>query len=239
MSKDPRDIATSNFRLGEGPAEESVTEGGPDDATYPSLEAVSLAQVAQSEWRLNTLGIVLVTALVCTVLVALVLGIKLVRTRAELAEAESAAEVAEAAVAREPAESAEPAEPAEPAPVEGAGAPSAAPAEVPPAPARAAPAPDQPVRASPARVEESAARATDERLVLLLSVGTRHFAEKQLRRLKRQCAAPLAIYRQIRGRCAFSQCFAVAAPSADAGLARGCGQVKGQSLRDRADFTVP
>ncbi len=78
----------------------------------------------------------------------------------------------------------------------------------------------------------------EDRLLLLLTVGTRHYAEKQLRQLRKHCRAPLAVYLQRRGRCAWSQCFAVAAREADADLARGCGATKGQALRERTDFAL-
>ena len=75
--------------------------------------------------------------------------------------------------------------------------------------------------------------------MLLLTVGTRHYADKQLRRLRSRCPARLAVYQQVRGRCAYARCFAIAASAQDEGLTRGCGQVKGQALRDRSDFTLP
>jgi len=74
--------------------------------------------------------------------------------------------------------------------------------------------------------------------VLLLTVGTRHYAEKQLRLLKQKCRAPLAVYQQRRGRCAWSTCYAVAAREEDAELARPCGETKGQVVRDRKDFAA-
>jgi hypothetical protein len=69
-----------------------------------------------------------------------------------------------------------------------------------------------------------------------VTVGTRHYAEKQMRAMRKKCPAPLAVYQQKRGRCAWSTCFAVAVPEADAERAHGCGESKGQSLRDRKDF---
>jgi hypothetical protein len=109
--------------------------------------------------------------------------------------------------------------------------------------ARSAPAP-QPIE-TPAEPMEAAATpppaaapAVEERLVLLLTVGTRHYAEKQLRLLKQKCRAPLAVYQQRRGRCAWSTCFAVAAREEDAELARPCGETKGEVVRDRKDFVA-
>ena len=182
-----------------------------DDSEDPEPES-------ESHWRLNPLGAGLLTALLCCLLVIAGLKIKLNQTRAALAEAENAAEAAESAVAREPAE-----ETAEPA------------AELIPAPPLVA-----------ARASGVAPLVMDDprpdpraRLVLLLTVGTQHYAEKQVRALKHKCTAPLAVYRQKRGRCAYSQCFAVAVPYEDAGSAGGCGRVKGQSVRDREDFVLP
>ena len=98
----------------------------------------------------------------------------------------------------------------------------------------------RPVEPAPAGPQPAEARApVRERLVLLLTVGTQHFAEKQLRALRKRCQAPLSVYRQVRGRCGWSSCFAVAVPAQDAEAARACGQVKGQALRDRADFVLP
>lgn len=93
-----------------------------------------------------------------------------------------------------------------------------------------APAPERPAQVRPA------SPPPEDRLLLLLTVGTRHYAEKQLRVLRKHCRAPLAVYLQRRGRCAWSQCFAVAARQADADAARGCGPTKGQALRERTDF---
>jgi hypothetical protein len=157
---------------------------------------------SESHWRLNALGAGLLTALLCCLLVVAGLKIKLNQTRAALAEAESAAEAAESAVAREPAE--EPAERASeliPAPpLVAARAPIVAPL-----------------------ITDGPRPGTHAQLVLLLTVGTQHYAEKQVRALKHKCTAPLAVYRQKRGRCAYSQCFAVAVPYEEAGSAGGCG----------------
>src|SRR3954469_2704519 len=100
--------------------------------------------------------------------------------------------------------------------------------------------PAEPVEAAatPPPAPPAAAPAVEERLVLLLTVGTRHYAEKQLRLLKQKCRAPLAVYQQRRGRCAWSTCYAVAAREEDAELARPCGETKGQVVRDRKDFAL-
>jgi hypothetical protein len=87
-------------------------------------------------------------------------------------------------------------------------------------------------------VHLAATTLAEDRLLILISVGTRHYAEKQLRALRKHCRAPLAVYLQKRGRCGWSQCFAVAAREADADLARACGATKGQALRERSDFAL-
>lgn len=166
---------------------------------------------AASPWQLNQLGLLLAVLLLCSLVVSVALALKLSRTRAELAEAEAAAEMAGSALAREPEEQ----------------------KALAPAPAAAAPG------VAPAARAASAAPAREERLLILLTVGTQRYAEKQLRSLKTRCKAPLAVYRQTRGRCGWDQCFAVALPASEAERARGCGQVKGQALRDRADFVLP
>ena len=118
--------------------------------------------------------------------------------------------------------------------VEQAEANAVKPAPPPPAPVERVaaavvpePAPEPAVEAAP----------PPQRLIILLTVGTRHFAEKQLRLLRQRCNAPLGIYLQRHGRCAFSQCFAVAVREADANLARDCGETSGEALRDSGDFT--
>ena len=103
-------------------------------------------------------------------------------------------------------------------------------------PAAPAPPPPPPREIAPAKPPVQA--APEDRLLILLTVGTRHYAEKQLRTLRQHCRASLAVYLQRRGRCGWSQCFAVAAREADADLARSCGPTKGQALRDRTDFAL-
>ena len=219
---DPRHIPTAQYKVGDARASNPRAQANPDDETDPSavrLEAASVggAGPAPSTWRLNALGAVLGTALICALLLSVGLWVKLQRTRAELAEAELAAEMAEAALARDP----EPEEKTRPAPRGNA---------------------PEPVTAEPEAVDlttpraQAQAPAQDDQLVLLLTVGTQHYAEKQLRSLRKRCRAPLAVYQQRRGRCGWSQCWAVAVPAADRELARGCGAVKGQALRDRKDF---
>ena len=239
---DQRHVVTARLQLDQpgaapgNPLDGNPLESNPDDeATDLTLSAVAAEPVLpetglpepepESPWRLNALGIVLLTALICSLAIAVALRVKLGQTRAALSEAESAAEAAESAVARDPAakDAAEP-EPQAAAPVHAAVAKAArAPAPEPEAAAEAPPA------AAPHR----------EQLLLLLTVGTQHFAERQLRNLMHKCTAPLAVYRQRRGLCAYSQCFAIAVPASQAEAARGCGRVKGQSLRDRDDFTAP
>jgi hypothetical protein len=215
---DQRHVETSRLTLDESQNQDDVDT---DRSLAPvAVQAVRAEDLAESEshWRLNALGAGLLTALLCCLLVVVGLKIKLNQTRAALAEAESAAEAAESAVAREPEE--EPAEPESdriPAPpLVAARAPIAAPL-----------------------IMDGPRPGPRAQLVLLLTVGTQHYAEKQVRALKHKCTAPLAVYRQKRGRCAYSQCFAVAVPYEEAGSAGGCGRVKGQSVRDRDDFALP
>lgn len=204
-----RNIETSRLKL-EAPGEPPPLDG-PDEPTDPGLGG---PPQPASPWQLNQLGLLLAVLLLCSLVVSVALGLKLSRTRAELAEAEAAAEMAGSALAREPEEQKASA----------------------PAPAAAAPAAAEGALAARAG---SAAPAREERLLILLTVGTQRYAEKQLRSLKTRCKAPLAVYRQTRGRCGWDQCFAVALPASEAESARGCGQVKGQALRDRADFVLP
>jgi hypothetical protein len=83
------------------------------------------------------------------------------------------------------------------------------------------------------------APAAPQRLLLLLTVGTQHYAEKQMRLLQPKCSqAKLRVYQQRRGRCGWATCFAVAVEESEAAAARGCGEPKGQSLRDKADFVA-
>lgn len=121
-------------------------------------------------------------------------------------------------------------EQSEAAPPERDGAP-------PPAPAaqtvRAAAPAEEP---APAAEPAPQGKPAPQRLIILLTVGTRHFAEKQVGILRRHCKAPLAVYLQRRGRCAFSQCFAVAALESDASLALDCGKTRGETIRDSSDF---
>ena len=214
---DQRQIETAKYQVGDKRAR---APAHPDDETDPSAARLDESSVSGvSQWRLNALGAVLSTALICALLLSVGLWVKLQRTRAELAEAELAAEMAEAALARDP----EPEEKARPAPRGNA---------------------PEPVTAEPEAVDLTTPRAQaqapapsqEDQLVLLLTVGTQHYAEKQLRSLRKRCRAPLAVYQQRRGRCGWSQCWAVAVPAAERELARGCGAVKGQALRDRKDF---
>jgi len=166
-----------------------------------------------SRWRLNLLGALLAATLAASLLLSLALSIGLARTRAELDKR-----------AEEPGQAAsQPRQPeaprAPPAPAEGA-APvvgSATSASTPPA---------------------GGELVAEDRLFLLLTVGTRHYAEKQLRLLRPQCKAPLAVYLQRKGRCAWNQCFVVAAREFDMDRARECGKTTGQALRERADFIL-
>jgi hypothetical protein len=218
---DQRHIETAQYKVGDKP---SGSQSNPDDETDPSaarLEASAVAGVPnwRLNWNLNALGVVLGTALICALLLSVGLWVKLQRTRAELAEAELAAEMAEAALARDP----EPEEKPKAAPKAGAPEGTAVTEAVDLTGGRAQPAPQ-------------ADASQDDQLVLLLTVGTRHYAEKQLRSLRKRCRAPLAVYQQRRGRCGWSQCWAVAVPASEREQARGCGAVKGQALRDRKDF---
>ena len=226
---DQRQIKTAQYEVGDQRASAGA-HSNPDDETDPSAARLEpWALTGGSNWRFNALGAVLGTALVCALLLSVGLWVKLQRTRVELAEAELAAEMAEAALARDPEPEEKPKAAAKAPPAEAA-APEAEPVDftggvtgnlnggfAQPAPAAAAAAPE-------------------DQLVLLLTVGTQHYAEKQLRTLRKRCRAPLAVYQQRRGRCGWSQCWAVAVPAAEREQARGCGAVKGQALRDRKDF---
>lgn len=169
---------------------------------------------AAARRRLRILAVVLFTLLLCSLVASAGLWIALSRTRAELA---GLAAVRPVEVRRSPPPR------AAAIPEIALARPADPPREVPPA----APAP------APA-----AAQPAEDRLFLLLTVGTRHFAEKQLRLLRQHCRAPLAVYLQRRGRCGWSQCFAIAAREADLDRARSCGVTKGQALRERADFVL-
>lgn len=166
----------------------------------------------QSPWRLNHLGVLLSVLLVYAAIASGGLWLRVLRMREQLAEAQAATERAEAALAKEQASS---------APTATAATEAAAPGE------------DE-AREETQPVAEAA--PAGDHLLLLVTVGSRSYAERQLRLLQRRCKAPLAVYRQRRGRCAWEQCFVVAAPATEAARARGCGQAIGQTLRDRADF---
>ena len=226
------------------PARRSVPRGqsfGDDDEVTPCEEDFAGEPSFESPWKLNSLAIALLAAFLCTLMVAVALRIKLAQTRAALAEAESAAAEAESAIAREPAETEE----VKAEKREIVGTPTILPRK-PEAAARAAevaPAAGTAPDPSPAHEAEPSAQAqpapAKDQLILLLTVGKQPYAEKQLRALKHRCDAPLAVYRQTRGRCAYDQCFAIAVPLADADQAKACGRVAGQSIRDRADFAIP
>jgi hypothetical protein len=230
---DQRHIPTAQYKVPGGRAGSAPAAGpasNPEDETDPSAPRLDDAAVASvSQWRFNALGAVLGTALICALLVSVGLFVKLQRTRAELAEAELAAEMAEAALARDPDAAEDKAE-------------GKSRDDKPKAEERARPAPrTEPAARETAAVDltaraATAAAAPGDQLVLLLTVGTRHYAEKQLRSLRKRCRAPLAVYQQRRGRCGWSQCWAVAVAAQDRELAKGCGAVKGQALRDRKDF---
>jgi hypothetical protein len=224
---DQREIETARYKVGDEPAAGAqpgpANRSNPDDETDPSAARLDEAVLTGvSNWRLNALGAVLGTALICALLLSVGLWVKLQRTRAELSEAELAAEMAEAALARDPEPEAE----ARPKAAAKAAAPEPEPVDL--TASRAPPA--------PAEAAAATAAAPGDQLVLLLTVGTQHYAEKQLRSLRKRCRAPLAVYQQRRGRCGWSQCWAVAVPAEGRELARGCGAVKGQALRDRKDF---
>ncbi|MBS2024306.1 MAG: hypothetical protein JST92_18035 [Deltaproteobacteria bacterium] len=187
----------------------------PDDTTDLSNPRLGLLP---SPWALNKLGRMLLAALAVMVIAFALLAFKIHRLRQDLLEAEAAADQAAAAAARDDSAAAE-----EPASV--AADSSATPAGTAGSGAAAAGVAAKPGQA-PAR----------DRLVLLLTVGMRPYAEKQLKHLRAKCPARLAVYEQIHGRCRYARCYSIAAPESDQGLSRGCGQVKGQSLRDRADF---
>jgi hypothetical protein len=178
----------------------------PDEITDPGEE-----QPRKSRWTL--MSALMVAALAASLIVSLTLWLKLQRVRDDLADAEAAAEKSVASKI----------------------------AELPVPPEAAAAAEAAPTSAAPTAIAAAIAGATPragapEHLLLLVTVGTRHFAEKQLRDLKPKCRAPLAVYQQKRGRCAWSTCFAVAAAESDADLARNCGSTQGQSLREKKDF---
>jgi len=230
---DQRNVPTSRAKLGELQAapdtddvdtDSSLGRVDPNDSV--AATDADLAPLAQeTPWRLNALGAALLALLACSVLLNVALKMKLTHARTALAEAESEAEDAESAAAREPAGADKGTLAVQPRVAPTAAVPSVA--EV------AQPTPE--AAAEPTRAEAP----KREQLILLLTVGTEHYAEKQLRRLMQKCKAPLAVYRQKRGRCGWSQCFAVALPASEAESARGCGHVVGQSVRDRDDFTTP
>jgi hypothetical protein len=88
-------------------------------------------------------------------------------------------------------------------------------------------------------VEPQQPEIKPERLVLLLTVGTQHYAEKQMRLLQPKCPqAKLRVYQQRKGRCGWSTCFAVAAREEDEERTRSCGATRGQALRDAKDFVI-
>jgi hypothetical protein len=162
-----------------------------------------------SRWGLNALGVLLSSLLLAAIAFSGALWVKLEAARGELRASDAAEEAARIKQERRMAEQAQTA---------------AATPVAPPVDAQAvAPAPPQPA-------------ASEERLFLLLTVGTQHYAEKQKRLLQLKCKVPLAVYQQRHGRCGWSTCFAVAAKESDAELARTCGETKGQALRDRRDF---
>jgi hypothetical protein len=181
---------------------------GPEQPTDPDLAPADPFPPPERSRSPGMLSILLVAALAASLLLSLSLWIKLERTRDELAEAAE-----QAAVARRAGVPETQLQPAAPTTAQ-----------------EAAPSPE------PAIKEPAAAAPAGDRLLLLLTVGTRHYAEKQARELRQKCRAPLAVYQQKRGRCAFATCFAVAVPEASAGLARNCGETKGQTLRERTDF---
>ncbi len=180
---------------------------------------------AAARRRLRILALALFTLLVCSLAVSAALWITLERVRDDLA----AARATGAKAPPPPAQAAAAPAPRPADPRRGEAAPTAAVSAATAAPAVA-------VAAAPATPPGAA--AAEDRLLLLLTVGTRHYAEKQLRLLRQHCRAPLAVYLQRHGRCGWSQCFAVAAREADADLARQCGATRGQALRERADFAL-
>lgn len=184
-------------------------ESAPDQITDPELERAGRKGA-------SPMGVLLVTALAASLLISLVLWVKLQRVKDDLADAEAGQQEA---VASQTA--ALPVPPETTTATVATGTPDILKPDLPKAPA--------------ARTKVAAA-APPERLLLLVTVGTQHFAEKQLRELKRKCKAPLAVYQQKGGRCAWSTCFAVAALESDAALAQNCGVTKGESLRERKDF---
>jgi hypothetical protein len=184
-------------------------ESAPDEITDPELERTGRTGA-------SPMGILLVTALAASLLVSLVLWVKLLRVRDDLADAEAGQQETVASQM-----SSLPVPPETTAATVADGTPGNL-------------KPDFP-KSQPARPKLTAA-AQPERLLLLVTVGSQHFAEKQLRELKKKCKAPLAVYQQKGGRCAWSTCFAIAALESDASLAQNCGVTKGESLRERKDF---
>ena len=185
-----------------------AAERSPEEITDPGKDAPQPS-------RPTLLGVLLAAALAASLVVSLVLWVKLQRARDELADAEATQETAANQVA------------ALPVPPETVAAVLESKPDLLKPDASKIPAP---------KIPKVAAAPQPERLLLLVTVGSQHFAEKQLRELKRKCRAPLAVYQQRGGRCAWSTCFAVAAAEADADLARNCGETKGQALREKTDF---
>jgi hypothetical protein len=221
MQLDDHDLADADTDVRARPGRLEEPAADPSEAITDKTRLPGFGEDEAGPWRLNHLGVLLLAALLVTLLAALALRIQLTRARSEAATAiENMAELDErlAELGRAPAADVH----APPAAAGDVGAKT---------PGKgAAPAADEAApRAGPTAVPDS-------RLYVLLTVGTRHFAEKQLRRLRHRCGGALALYRQKRGRCAFSECWVVAAPESDSEQARSCGKVKGQAMRDRRDF---
>jgi type II secretory pathway pseudopilin PulG len=217
------------------PPPELVREQAPEQAPEP-------AWAAESPWRLNFLGALLLIALVVAVSAVIALRVQLSRARADAAEAmenlaqldEKLLEVSRSA-ARAPAPSGQAAE--QPADRAGGAAgqapePALEPNSEPSSEPNSERPPERPPEQAGPQVRSSS------QLQVLLTVGTRPFAERQLRRLRRRCGPSLGIYRQKRGRCAFSECWVLAAPADEPARAPACGPAKGKALRDRSDFVA-
>jgi hypothetical protein len=166
-------------------------------------------------WRLNYLSVMLLAALVVTLFAVVALRVRLTRALAQAGEA--MAELAE--TDRRLADLTRPAA-MEPRPFAETERPAIRPA------------------AASADLELTPPPAS-QKVLVMLAVGARRLAEKEVERLRPGCRASLALLRQQRGRCAFSNCWVVAADGEDSRRARACGKVKGTALRDRTDFEEP
>ena len=225
-----RDIPTAHFRRPTAKDGSTVDDDDDDAKRAPG-----------GEWSLNRLSVALAIALAAALVAAAALWVQLSHARADLDEAEETlASLEQETPASEPAAATTSAPAALPAPAPTVPAPTV-PAPTVPAPTVPEPPPEATAKAAlPPAPEPPAiapgAPADDHRLFVLITVGTRHYADKVAKKLRRECRAPVRVYRQKRGRCAYSHCYAVAVPAAQSAKAKACGAAKGRTTRDAQDF---